>query len=112
MMNKALSANEATVTLTEANLDHDHLYITQARHLLPPDVYGGDRKSDPSSRLLTITFEPGQTVQTDVPNGRNFFRERSAVADFFQRTGAAPGDEVRIVRTGPYKLRISPVSCT
>lgn len=105
--------NEVIVTLTNANVKSKHIYITAARHLMPRDVVGGSRKTDLASRLLTVVFEPGQTVQTDIPSDaktgspRNFFRERAAVADFLERIGAQAGDEVRIRRTAPHTFHIS-----
>jgi hypothetical protein len=99
--------SEACVRLTGANIKSKHIYITAARNFLPKDVYGGSNKDDPAERLLTVKFEPGQTVQTDIPEGRNFLRDRGAVADFLARTGARVGDEVRIALTAPYTLHVS-----
>jgi len=107
------TASEAIITLTNPKVKSKHIYITNARHLLPNDVYGGSKITDPAPRLLTVTFEPGQTVQTDIPTDartgrpRNFLRERGAIRDFLERIGAQVRDEILITRTAPYTLRIS-----
>lgn len=99
--------------LTPGNLRNGHIYVSEIQSLLPGDVFGGSRKDQPADKLLTVAFDPGQTVQTDIPTDartgrpRGFLRERAAVRDFFERTGAEAGDHVRICRTAPYTFHIS-----
>src|SRR5450759_1858996 len=64
---------------------------------------GGSNKDQVAAKLLTVTFNPGKTVQTDIAGDKKILRVRSSVLrDFFDRAGATPGDVVEIERSAPY----------
>ena len=93
------------VVLTDGNLGNNHIYIPL--DFFPDDAIGGSTKADTSPNLLTVTFQPGRTVQTDIPAGRRFLRERAAFGELFVHAGLAAGDSVLITRTAPYAYTIS-----
>ncbi|GGF07551.1 hypothetical protein H1W37_19640 [Stappia taiwanensis] len=88
-----------------------HIYITPFYRDLPADVFGGRTRNDPAPRTIRLEF--GSLVtDTDVPTDKGgrprlFFRDRRFVREFFDRTGAAPGDSVLFQRLSPYHLRLS-----
>ncbi len=106
------------VTLTPGNLRNGHIYLKAILDdFFPKEARGGSDKTQIADRLLTVTFVPGITVQSDITGadrfgrpGRSkhcFLRNRFAVEDFFERSGAKPGDVVEISRTGPYAYTFS-----
>ncbi|MGP8267309.1 MAG: hypothetical protein ACLQOQ_15225 [Beijerinckiaceae bacterium] len=105
------------VTLNVANLRHRHIYLRKILSFFPEEVRGGCDSTQIAHRLLTVTFVPGMTVQSDIagpdrfgrPHRSNhaFLRNRSAVRDFFERSGAKAGDVVQITRTGTYSYTFS-----
>lgn len=90
----------ALIRLTEGNLKNNHIYLRTAWHLFPDDAVGGGNKDTVGRRPIRVTFEPGQTVETDIAGDKMILRNRGAVGDFLQRSGAAPGDTVCIERRG------------
>ncbi|HUO11163.1 MAG TPA: hypothetical protein VMU37_00250, partial [Caulobacteraceae bacterium] len=93
------------VVVTGGNLRNQHLYVPL--DFFPDDAVGGTSKDEPAPRLVRVTFRPGVTVETDIPNGRRFLRERAAFGDFYARAGVQEGDVVRITRRRPYEYEIA-----
>jgi hypothetical protein len=94
------------IPLTAGNIRHNHIYIRAAKHLVPADSLGGS-SSESAGDNLSLSFLPGEVVETDVDSSKMIFRNRSAVADFFKRTGASEGDHAIIHRVGPKSLEVS-----
>lgn len=95
------------VPLTAANLKPKHIYLRRAERLIPQDAIGGPNRHRASDTPVTVTFEPGRTISTDVAGDKMILRDRSGVRDFLERSGAKVGDDVCIERTGPRHLRFS-----
>jgi len=100
--------DDVIVTLTEGAIRQGNLSVRHARHLLPDAVIGGSSYREPASSLLMVVFNPGETVETDVPSDKMTLRCRGAVADFFARSGALPGDQVLLRRRagGPLTVEL------
>ena len=94
-----------------------HIYLKAILDFFPSEVVGGSDKTQIADRLLTVTFVPGMTVRSDIAgadrfnrprrSNHRFLRDRTAVRDFFERSGAKPGDVVQITRTGTYAYTFS-----
>jgi DNA polymerase III subunit epsilon len=95
------------VTLTPANLKHNHFYITQFKSRLPQDLIGGTNDDDLAPRMALIHWGAAVPVETDIPSDKNMFRRRGWVGEFFARTGARAGDSVRLEEIAPYQYRVS-----
>jgi hypothetical protein len=100
------------VELTGGNIRNGHVYLRKVRHLLPDEVIGGPNAQAAAVRLLTVTFEPGSTITTDVAGDKMILRQRGPVREFFQAAGACEGDKAFIERTAPYSLKISLLQTT
>lgn len=87
------------IPLSGGNLRNGHFSLRPARHLLPADSIGGSSKAE-AGRPVQVTFTPGFTVGTDIAGDKMILRERGAVRDFYQRTGAEEGDAILLRRTG------------
>lgn len=93
-------------TLTQGNIDNGHIYVTPFRDRLPSDVFGRSSKEEPASRSIRLEF--GSLVcGTDIPEGRNFFRDRSFSAELFKQARAAAGDTIILEEVTPYHYRIA-----
>jgi len=98
-------------------LRNGHIYLKAILDFFPSEVVGGSDKTQIADRLLTVTFVPGMTVRSDIAgadrfnrprrSNHRFLRDRTAVRDFFERSGAKPGDVVQITRTGTYAYTFS-----
>ena len=95
------------VRLTGGNIRNGHIYLRTVERLLPPDVIGGPNASAAARRHLTVTFDPGPTIETDVAEDKMILRARDPVRTFFAASGAKEGDEVVITRTAPHALHIA-----
>ena len=73
----------------------------------PGDTVGGANKDDAAPRRLTVSFQPGQTVDTDIDKTKRILRARAPVRDFIARAGLAEADTVVIERVAPYSYRFS-----
>jgi hypothetical protein len=71
------------------------------------ELIGGSNKSDTAPRSISVTFSPGQTVETDIDRTKRILRARTAVKNFFALADVREGDSVCLIRTGPYRYRIS-----
>ncbi|CAL8981586.1 hypothetical protein RHODGE_RHODGE_02920 [Rhodoplanes serenus] len=94
-----------TVRLTGGNIRNGHIYVPL--DFFPGDTVGGSNKDEAAPRRLTVSFEPGQTVDTDIDSTKRILRTRAPVRDFFARAGLTEGDAVLIERTAPYSYRFS-----
>ncbi|WP_165943669.1 ASCH domain-containing protein [Roseicella aquatilis] len=104
----AIGAGESgVVRLTGGNIRNGHVYLRAVRYLLPDDVIGGPNAEAAAPSLLTVTFEPGPTITTDVAGDKMILRQRGPVREFFRAAGAREGEDVVVQRTGPYSLRIA-----
>ena len=96
------------LTVTQANLDNNHLYVTEARDLFPEDVFGGSDKTQAAPRTVRIQFGE-EVVDTDIDRTKNIFRRRGWVARFFDTNRVQPGDRVQLEQLEPYLYRVSKV---
>ena len=93
------------LTVTQGNVNNNHLYLTEAMDLLPPDVLGGPGKES-AARTVRVEWG-GETVETDVVRARNIFRRRGWIGRFFAANDIAAGDRVVIEQIEPYVFRVS-----
>jgi hypothetical protein len=101
----AATNGAATITLTEANIRHGHIYLTGLTHRFPPDCFGGSTRAD-AGHPLRLQFEEGELVETDIVRERNIFRSR-AWRSWFAEQRARAGDQVRLAPLGPREFRVS-----
>lgn len=102
------SANgEVHITLTEGNLRNGHFYLRSAERLLPSAAIGGSNKEQIAKVTVHLRFHPGGQVDTDIAGDKMIFRARSAVRDFFERSGAKAGDLVVLRRVGERDFEVT-----
>ena len=90
--------------VTGGNLRQKHLYLPL--DFFPDDTIGGSNKAQRAARLVTVTFDPGSTVETDLDGTKRMLRARAEVGDFLARADVAEGDVVLVIRTAPYAYTI------
>ncbi len=96
---------ELNIPLTAGNLRHGHVYL--ARHLdrFPADAFGGPTRAQ-AGRALRLHLDGAGVIETDIVRGRGIFRSR-AWRGWFARSGAQPGDHVRLKAVGPRDFQVS-----
>lgn len=92
-----VSGQWADITVTQGNLNNNHLYLREAWSLLPTDCIGGSNKLS-LGREVTLHLEGGATLSTDVDGSKKLFRCRGPIGEFFARHGVQAGDTVRLTR--------------
>jgi hypothetical protein len=89
--------------VTGGNIRNGHIYLPL--DFFPEDAIGGSNKTSAAPRQITVVFQPGATVQTDIDRTKRILRNRAPVPDFFARANIAEGDKVRITRTAPHTFQ-------
>lgn len=84
------------IFLTGGNLRNNHIYLPL--DFFPADAIGGSSKATEARRKITVTFDLGATIETDIDGTKRILRTRGAVGDFLARAGAEPGAVVVISR--------------
>jgi DNA (cytosine-5)-methyltransferase 1 len=114
-MSRQTEPDKRLIKVTQANIDHKHLYLNAAARFFPKDCYGPSCARQGTGRLLTLHIDGlAEPVLTDIPkdakNGRPraFFRKRTWVGEFFRVNAVRPGDLVAIERNGEYRYSIRP----
>ena len=93
-MNETLKA--VIIEVTGGNVRNHHIYLRGAFGLFPADCLGG---SNASSAAKSITLQVGgESVDTDIDEGKGIFRERGAIRRFFEDDAIAEGDLILIER--------------
>ncbi len=100
--------NYRMITLTQGNINNNHLYLTEAWDLIPRDAVGGGNEDDAAPATLEVHFGLGEPVSTDVAGDKKIFRKRAWVGKFFKAHSLSTGSRVVVERTGPYRFHIYP----
>ncbi len=96
------------VTITEANLRHNHFYLRPLIDQFPDDVIGGSNKMAEAPNMVLIDWGGTEPVRTDIDGkDKKFFRARGWIGAFYKLNKAAAGDRVVIYETAPYRYRVS-----
>jgi hypothetical protein len=103
--NSALPGTVRILTVTGGNIRNKHIYLPL--DFFPQDAIGGSSRSETAVHSITVSFIPGETVETDIDRTKRILRARSVVGDFFERAGVREGDSIRLTNTGPYNYEIS-----
>ena len=80
------------VTITDANLRNNTLYLTHVFDRFPRRHVGGRTKAE-AGRPITLMLHDGPTVESDIVGPRKMFRTR-VWGKWLARHGARPGDHV------------------
>lgn len=81
------------IPLTGGNIRNSHFYLRAVRHLLPLDSIGGSNKGS-AGRTISVSFVPGQTIETDVDGTKMILRDRASVRAFFETANPDVGDHM------------------
>ncbi|MBI3822369.1 MAG: hypothetical protein HY289_06785, partial [Planctomycetes bacterium] len=93
------------LTLTQANVDNGHMYLTECMGIFPKDTLGGANESQAAPRKVQIHFG-GSVATTDIDQGKRIFRSR-CFRQFFAENSLAAGDRVLLEQRDPYTYRVS-----
>lgn len=100
-----MTAQRRRVRVTEANLRHNHLYVTGLRDFFPEDAVGGPRRKNGNGHGFELILDGlGETVITDIGSDaktgkpRNFLRCRREIGRFYKHHHVQPGSCVELRR--------------
>lgn len=97
----------AQTQLTGGNIRNNHFHLRGHLHRFPDDLIGGSNRHEKAPKEASIDWGGGVDTRTDIDGEKQFFRGRGWVRQFFEKTGAEPGDWVLVEETGPYRYKIS-----
>ncbi|MET3842047.1 ASCH domain-containing protein [Bradyrhizobium sp. OAE829] len=100
-----LSDEIRKVTVTGGNIRNNHIYLPL--DFFPQEVIGGNNKFESAARTISVTFRPGQAIETDIDRTKRILRARSAVGEFFAAADVVEGDVVCILKTSHFCYEIS-----
>lgn len=92
--------------LTQGNIDHNHIYLREFFSRFPKDAVGGSNKAEKASRDISIMWDGGPLVFTDLDGSKRFFRARGWIGSFFRYNRARAGDLVVVEEDTPYRYRV------
>lgn len=95
------------VSITQGNIDNNHIYLRSIFDRFPADAKGGSNKASSADKTVTVDWGGPELVKTDLDGEKRFFRSRAWIAAFFRLNAARPGDNVRIEETGPYCYKVT-----
>lgn len=93
--------------LTQGNIDHSHIYLREFFDRFPKDAIGGSNRAEKAAREISIMWEGGPVVVTDLDGSKRFFRARGWIGSFFRHNSARSGDRVVVEEGEPYTYRVS-----
>jgi len=94
------------LTVSQGNLNNNHLYLTEILDLFPRDVFGGGNRRLAAPRALRI-FWGSEMVETDIDQTKHIFRKRGWVAQFFDANRIQAGDSIVLEQLAPYLYRVA-----
>lgn len=99
------------ITLTQGNLNNNHVYLSGHLEFFPEEVIGGANKQSKASKVLTLHLAGlPEPVKTDIAADKRIFRLRDRRwHEFFKRHDLKAGDKVAIERISAYEYRVVPV---
>lgn len=101
---------QIVVTLTQGNIDNNHIYLSRHLDFFPGDAIGAPNRHDGVGTPLRLHFDGlADTVETDIPSDKKFFRDRASVGEFFTRHSLHAGDQVAIERLAAREYHIMPL---
>ncbi|MGH8453549.1 MAG: hypothetical protein ACRESW_03275, partial [Nevskiales bacterium] len=65
------------ITLTQGNLNNDHLYLTDIMELFPKSSVGGPSEAEQGGQLLEVHSGIAAPVNTDIADSRTQGRRQS-----------------------------------
>lgn len=95
-----------TTVITQANIDHNHIYLRPFFDKFPVDAIGGSNMASVARREISLDWGGMTVAMTDLDGSKRFFRKRSWVSGFFQQNGIVAGDIVTVEEMGSYSYRI------
>jgi len=97
----------AQTQLTGGNIRNNHFHLRGHVHRFPDDLIGGSNRHERAPKEASIDWGGGVDTLTDIDGEKQFFRGRGWIRQFFEKTGAEPGDRVLVEETGPYRYKVS-----
>lgn len=94
------------VEITQANVDHSHIYLRSIVDRFPADAIGGPNKASIAPRQVSVDYGAGAPILTDIDGSKKFFRSRSLAREFFSLHRAQAGDFAVLEQVAPYQYRL------
>lgn len=107
-MKKLTCTDERTISLTLANIDHNHIYLSKHMDMFPKDVTGGSSKRDIAKRNIKLHLHGVGSMDTDIDGSKKFFRSRGPIREFIKQNHLRAGDVVRLMKHGAYEYELQP----
>jgi hypothetical protein len=113
-----IEGDRCIIPVSQGNITNSHVYLRSVLSFFPTDCVGGSDATQSACHSLTVSFDGGTPLSTDIAGpdvqgrkGRSahyFFRDaRSSVLRmFFERNHAEAGDEIVIRRDSLYAYSV------
>lgn len=108
-MNKPANHLSRTVAINQANINNGHIYLSKHMDFFPRDLIGGSNKQTKARHEALLTLHGVGPVKTDIDGQKKFFRCRGPIRQFFRNNRLKAGDQVEIIKQGPYDYEVRPL---
>ena len=94
------------LTITQGNLEHRQMTLTECMDIFPDDVLSLSDGSHVADRTVRVLYGK-EWVDTDILRDTSSFYKRGWVRDFFAKSGIVAGDRVLLEQLNLYSYRVS-----
>jgi len=95
------------IRLSDENIRENQFYRSAADRLISAESISDPNTETLAAKTVRVRFDPGSLLETDIADVKAILRSRTQVGDFFARSGAQPGDSVRLCRETSHSFRVT-----
>ncbi|SFR46995.1 hypothetical protein SAMN04488005_2314 [Yoonia tamlensis] len=98
------------ISITQGNVDNNHIPITYIKELFPSDCFGGESRTS-IGKLIQVALDGVGTFDTDIATSKNILRIRQsdAIKTFYKLNNAKHGTRLFFEKTSPRAFRVTAI---
>ena len=94
------------IQINQANIDHDHFYLSSCIDFFPIDAIGGSNASEKAKKEILISLPFGEDVLTDIAGDKKIFRKRAWIGKLYKHSNAVAFYQITMDWIAPYHLKV------
>ena len=94
------------IEINQANIEHNHFYLSSCINFFPIDAIGGSNKSENAGKEIRISLPVGEDVFTDIAGDKKIFRKRAWIGKLYKHSNAVAFDQITMTWIAPYHLKV------
>lgn len=94
------------IEINQANIDHNHFYLSSCIDFFPIDAIGGSNASEKAKKEIRISLPFSEDVLTDIAGDKKIFRKRAWIGKLYKHSNAVVFDQIKMDWVAPYHLKV------